>query len=97
MDQGAPSGPGVDVIHVYAVSNAGAGPAQCVGAGVYGGGRPDVAAYLGHSQFTPSGYGLSVVGLAGGQLSDRRVCPQHGKRAVACQQRLRDGVLRLAC
>ncbi len=62
VDQGAPSGSGVDVIHVYAVSNAGAGTAQFVGAAVYGGGRPDVAAYLGNPQFTNCGYGLSVAG-----------------------------------
>ncbi len=66
VDQGAPSGPGVDVMHVYAVANGGAGAAQFVGAAAYSGARPDVAGYLGHSQFTLSGYGLSVAGLAAG-------------------------------
>ena len=65
IDRGAPSGPGVDVIHVYAVSNGGAGSATFVGAANYGGTRPDVGAAFG-TQFTNSGYGLTVAGLAPG-------------------------------
>ena len=54
-----------DLIHVYAVSNGGAGTATFVGAANYGGARPDVGAAYG-SQFTNSGYGLTVAGLAPG-------------------------------
>jgi hypothetical protein len=68
IDRGAPqgTGPGVDIVHVWAYANAGAGPATFVGQAWATGARPDVGAIYG-SQFTNSGYGLSVSGLAPGQ------------------------------
>ena len=55
---GAGSGPGVDVVHVWAYPSTGA-PPVFVGQAAYGGARPDVAAYLGPS-FTNCGYGLTA-------------------------------------
>jgi hypothetical protein len=64
IDRHAPSGSGVDVVHVYAVPN-GSGPAQFVGSAQYGAPRTDIAAEFG-SQFLNSGYSFSVSGLAQG-------------------------------
>jgi hypothetical protein len=65
IDLGAPSGTGVDAVHVYAVANGGAGAQTLLGAATYGTARGDVGAAYG-SPFTNSGYGLSVTGLAPG-------------------------------
>jgi lysophospholipase L1-like esterase len=59
-------GPGVDAVHVYAFPNPGSGaPAIFLGAASFGGARPDVGAAFG-PQFTNSGFGLVVSGLAPG-------------------------------
>jgi len=65
IDRGSPSGTGVDVVHVYAIANGGAGASTFLGAAPYGGARPDVGQLYG-SQFTNSGYGLTASGLAPG-------------------------------
>lgn len=65
VDTSAPTGTGIDAIHVWAFPVAG-GPPTFVGTPVLGGSRPDVAAYLGNSRFTPSGYNM-VVRLPPGQ------------------------------
>jgi YVTN family beta-propeller protein len=58
VDTAAATGPGVDVVHVWAYPASGAGPVF-LGQAAYGGSRPDVAAYLG-SSFTDCGYGLTA-------------------------------------
>lgn len=65
IDRGAPSGTGVDAVHVYASANGGAGSQVMLGAATYGGSRGDVGAAYG-PQFTSSGYSISVSGLAPG-------------------------------
>ena len=68
-DLGSPAGggPGVDAIHVYAYPNPGSGTAPILlGAVSYGTARPDVAGVYG-SQFTNSGYSMTIVGLAPGR------------------------------
>lgn len=65
-DLGAPTGPGVDAIHVYAYPNPGSGTAPIfMGIAAYGTARADVAAAYG-SQFLNSAYTLPIVGLAPG-------------------------------
>jgi hypothetical protein len=64
FDATAASGTGISTIHVWAFPLSGAA-AQFVGVATYGGSRPDVGAAFG-SQFTPSGFGISVAGLAPG-------------------------------
>ncbi len=66
LDMQAPSGTGVDTLHVWAYPNPGSGAAGIfVGAAQYGIPRPDVGAAYG-SRFTNSGYRLNVKGLAPG-------------------------------
>lgn len=65
IDTSAPSGTGVDTIHVWAYPITG-GPPVFVGVPALGGGRPDVAAAFGSSRFTPSGYNMAASGLAPG-------------------------------
>ena len=66
IDAGAPSGPGVDTVHVWAYPNPGSGAAPVfVGVAGYGGARPDVGAIYG-SRFTSSGFNLMVGSLAPG-------------------------------
>jgi hypothetical protein len=66
IDSAAPSGPGVDMVHVWAFPNPGSGaPAVWVGSAQYGISRPDVASAYG-ARFTNSGYHLWVKGLAPG-------------------------------
>ena len=65
IDQGAPSGPGIDAVHVWIYPDAGAGTPFFAGAATYGVSRPDVGAAFG-SRFTPSGYQLDVNGLSPG-------------------------------
>lgn len=55
VDLAAPSGVGVDAIHVWAYPISGAAP-MFVGAGTVGGYRPDVAAAFVNWQFMPSGF-----------------------------------------
>ncbi len=63
-DLSAASGTGVAAVHAWAYPLAG-GPPVFLGATAYGGARPDVAAVHG-DQFTNSGFGLVVQGLAHG-------------------------------
>jgi hypothetical protein len=65
IDTAAPSGTGVDTIHVWAYPITG-GPPVFVGVPALGGGRPDVGAAFGSSRFTPSGYNMAASGLAPG-------------------------------
>ena len=60
-DLDAPSGTGIDTLHVWAYPRGGGDPIF-LGATAYGGVRPDVAAVYGE-QFRKSGYGLAVRGL----------------------------------
>jgi hypothetical protein len=67
-DLGSTVDSGVDAVHVWAypVNAAGQWDAPSfLGAAVYGGARPDVAAVYG-DRFRDSGYGLTVRGLAPG-------------------------------
>jgi hypothetical protein len=59
------TGPGVNLIHVWAYPISGAAPIF-VGAPAYGVPRPDVAAAFGSSRFTNSGYNQTVGPLAPG-------------------------------
>jgi hypothetical protein len=66
IDLAAASGSGVSVVHVYAYPNPGSGtPPIFLGQHGATGSRPDIGAVFG-AQFTNSGYGLSVSGLAPG-------------------------------
>jgi N-acetylneuraminic acid mutarotase len=67
IDAGAPSGTGVDAVHVYAINAAGA--ATFLGVSAYGFPRADIGGIFG-SAFTNSGYNLSV-NLAPGAYSLR--------------------------
>jgi glucose/arabinose dehydrogenase len=64
FDSSAPTGTGIDTIHVWAFPAAGGAP-NFVGVPSYGASRPDVGAFFG-SRFTPSGYNLSVSTLMPG-------------------------------
>ena len=65
-DLAAVSGPGVDVIQVWAYPNPGSGtPARFVGTATLNGIRPDVAAAFGPNS-QRSGFGLYVSGLPAG-------------------------------
>ena len=75
IDTSAPSGTGVDGIHVWAFPVAG-GPPTFVGTPVLGGSRPDVGGYFG-SRFTPSGYNM-VANLPPGRYRPQRLRPQLG-------------------
>ncbi len=59
IDASAPTGTGIDTIHVWAFPLAGGAP-TFVGVPALGGPRPDVGAYFGNSRFTPSGYNMLV-------------------------------------
>lgn len=63
IDLDATTGPGVDLVHVWAIDATGAG--TFVGAAPTGGARPDVGAAFG-SQFATAGYNLVAGGLAPG-------------------------------
>lgn len=66
FDGAAPSGTGIDVVHVWAFPNPAADPTGqpvFLGAAALGDPRPDVAAYFG-AQFLPSGYHLTVNSLS---------------------------------
>jgi len=65
IDTGAPSGTGVDTVHVWACPAGDCNQAQWVGAATMGGSRTDVGAAYG-SQFTLSGYNLSATLAPGG-------------------------------
>jgi glucose/arabinose dehydrogenase len=60
----AASDPGIATIHVWGFPQSGAAP-QFLGVPTYGNSRPDVAAFFG-PQFVPTGWGLTVKGLAPG-------------------------------
>src|SRR5262245_29127192 len=57
IDQIAPTGTGIDAVHVWAIPPAGS--ATFLGAATLGGARPDVAAIFG-AQFQLSGFNLTV-------------------------------------
>ena len=57
IDTGAPSGTGVDMLHVWAYRDGDGNQPTWVGSATYGGSRPDVGAIYG-SQFTNSGYNI---------------------------------------
>ena len=66
LDMAATTGTGVDTVHVWAYPNPGSGASPFfVGVASSGGPRPDVGAVFG-SQFSSSGFGLTVQGLAVG-------------------------------
>jgi hypothetical protein len=65
VDLTAPSGPGVDVVHVWAVPASG-GPSIFLGAAAYGAPRPDVAAFFASSQATNSAFSLIAPALPPG-------------------------------
>jgi hypothetical protein len=64
IDLGAPSGTGVDAVHVWAYPTTGAA-AVFAGAATYGASRTDVGAAYGN-RFTNSGYNLTVSSLGAG-------------------------------
>ncbi len=67
VDVAAPTGTGVDAIHVWAYPDPGSGtPPVFLGVATYGELRPDVGAALGDARFAASGYELNVSGLAPG-------------------------------
>ncbi len=57
LDRNAPTGTGVDQLHVYLDGEAGTG--HFLGAATYGLSRPDVGAHFGEDRFTPSGWQLA--------------------------------------
>jgi hypothetical protein len=65
LDNAAPSGSGIDAVHIYLVPNDGAGAAIFMGPANLGVDRPDVGAAFG-AQFTKAGYSLVVNGVAAG-------------------------------
>jgi len=66
IHRGAAAGTGVSTVHVYAYPNPGSGqPPIFLGVATYGVARPDVGAIFG-SQFTNSGYNLTLPPLAPG-------------------------------
>ena len=64
IDQSAPSGTGVDAVHVYASATTGGAP-TFLGVATLGVSRPDIGAIFG-SPFTPSGYSLNAPALPPG-------------------------------
>jgi hypothetical protein len=64
-DLGAATGTGVDAIHFYVQSNGAPAPGAFAGAAAYGSARGDVGAIFG-SQFTNSGFHLTITGMAPG-------------------------------
>jgi hypothetical protein len=58
LDSAAPTGTGVDEVHVWAFPEGGG--QTFLGAATYGISRPDVGTYFGDVRFDPSGYSLSV-------------------------------------
>jgi hypothetical protein len=65
IDRDSTSGPGVDAVHVWAYPINGGSPVF-LGTATLGGARGDVGAAYG-SQFTNSGYNVTVSGLPPGQ------------------------------
>ena len=63
IDRTAPTGSGIDAIHVYLAPSGGV--QQFLGVATYGGTRGDIGSLFG-AQFSPSGYTLSVSGLSAG-------------------------------
>ena len=67
VDRSAPTGTGVDAVHIWAYHNPGSGEAPIfLGVASYGQSRPDVGSVLGSSRFNNSGYSLGVVDLPAG-------------------------------
>ncbi len=69
-DYAAPSGTGIDTVHVYAYpsdpSGAPTGDPVFLGYPALGGWRPDVATTFGNPDFASAGYSLTVCGVQGG-------------------------------
>jgi hypothetical protein len=59
IDRGAPSGTGVDQVHVWAFPTAGGSPIA-LGVATYGLSRPDVGSAFGNSRFTNSGFQIAA-------------------------------------
>jgi hypothetical protein len=66
LDQGSPTGTGVDAVQFYVFPNDGASPGVFIGTGSYGLSRPDVAAFFGDPRFTNTGFHFSITGLGPG-------------------------------
>ena len=66
LDTGAPSGTGIDTLHVWAIPPSGV--PRFVGVATYGVARPDVGAVFG-SRFTASGFTLQASGLPPGDVT----------------------------
>ena len=66
LDAVATGSPGIDAIHVWAYPLSTGGDPIFAGVATMGGARPDVATAFGGSQFTNSGFSLTVRGLAPG-------------------------------
>ena len=66
IDVAAPSGTGIDTLHVWAVLPSGV--PQFVGVATYGSSRPDIGAAFG-SRFTASGFTLQASGLPPGDVT----------------------------
>ena len=58
IDRDAPSGTGVDAVHIYAYRDGDPSQGQFIGWALLGFSRPDVAAAFGNAQFTQSGFNL---------------------------------------
>ena len=65
IDLRSTSGPGIDVVHVWAYPTSGGSPIF-VGAPTYAIARADVAAAFGNSRFTNCGYAMTVNSLGPG-------------------------------
>jgi YD repeat-containing protein len=65
IDLNAPSGTGVDAVHVWSFRNGDPTQAHFEGVATYGAARPDVGGAYG-AQFTNSGYNLTIASLAAG-------------------------------
>jgi hypothetical protein len=65
LDQGSPTGTGVDTVVFYVFPRGGADPGVYIGQGSYGLSRPDVGAIFG-SRFTTSGFHYTISGLGPG-------------------------------
>jgi len=65
LDQGSPTGTGVDAVVFYVFPNDGASPGVYIGQGTYGLSRPDVGAIFG-PHFVNSGFHYSISGLGPG-------------------------------
>lgn len=59
IDAGSTSGPGVNMVHMWAYPTSGAAP-TFLGSAAYGSARADVAAAFGNARFAPSGFAIGA-------------------------------------